>query len=494
LKVLLGISFALMLLAQGASATTYYISPSGSGTACSQLNPCSFSTAHGNTVPGDTVVFAAGTYNVLFTISRSGSAGSKITYQGFPVGGSCPTTANSDANSRGARPAPTAVVDGFQLNANYIRIDCFKAVQNDVVTISSPSTSFDDIVDNFMDGFVTASCWDPATGTTHSNSGCPSGSGEILYITNQPGPTYPHDIYLGYNFSRGGDMFADLNGVDNLTMEFNESERPMTAGDGDHSQIWGNNHLIRYNYFWGSVYTDATGAHTDCWQSYDATPSIGTGWTNVQLYNNVCMNTDEGIITDSANAEVVGPFQVYNNIFAHNRLNGGFQGGGGVYTSGTAGTSYFEHNVVDGYTLSVECNGSYGGQSYGTAVVHNNITLNGGSFAPSRTTCSASGNPSADNVDNPSTSFFVNYGYTVPGFPFEQSGNYRLAAGASSLINHGVNLSPVITVDLDGFTRTSLPDVGAYEFGNPCSMNWCVISSGGGTGLAAPTNLHATVY
>ena len=78
-------------------------------------------------VAGDTIVVYPGTYNESVTISRSGSAGNKITYQGYLPGGTCPTTPVSDTNHpTGLRPAPTVNMNGFTINASYLSIQCFK--------------------------------------------------------------------------------------------------------------------------------------------------------------------------------------------------------------------------------------------------------------------------------------------------------------------------------------------------------------------------------
>ena len=52
----------LLLLPAGASAATRYASPTGSGTACTEADPCAVTPAIENAAPGDTVQLAAGNY------------------------------------------------------------------------------------------------------------------------------------------------------------------------------------------------------------------------------------------------------------------------------------------------------------------------------------------------------------------------------------------------------------------------------------------------
>jgi hypothetical protein len=75
-----------------AAAASYYASPSGSGSTCSNGSPCSVNTALGKTGPGDTIYLKGGTYASGAFGSDSGSpsnlasgtSGSRITYRPAP--------------------------------------------------------------------------------------------------------------------------------------------------------------------------------------------------------------------------------------------------------------------------------------------------------------------------------------------------------------------------------------------------------------------------
>src|ERR1700686_3461860 len=78
----------LLLLPLACSAATFYVSPSGNdnngGSAASPWR--TFQNAFNRANGGDTVLFADGTYSETPTLSRSGSAGSPITFQAAGTG------------------------------------------------------------------------------------------------------------------------------------------------------------------------------------------------------------------------------------------------------------------------------------------------------------------------------------------------------------------------------------------------------------------------
>lgn len=85
--LLLGIGVGIALLLRG--ATSYYVSPSGSGTACSEIAPCSFpyiiaaNNAKG-VVGGDTVFLRGGTYTGSFIVEISGTSTNSILFRNYP--------------------------------------------------------------------------------------------------------------------------------------------------------------------------------------------------------------------------------------------------------------------------------------------------------------------------------------------------------------------------------------------------------------------------
>src|SRR5512139_2454851 len=83
-----------LLCASPAWATTYYVSPTGSGTTCSAGSPCTLTTVNGKVAAGDTVYLNNGTYTTTGTTDCinpgvTGFAGNVITYEAVnPCSGS----------------------------------------------------------------------------------------------------------------------------------------------------------------------------------------------------------------------------------------------------------------------------------------------------------------------------------------------------------------------------------------------------------------------
>jgi hypothetical protein len=62
-----------------AEATSYYVSPSGSGASCSQLIPCSLDSGLSKANAGDNIVLMDGVYRQYVKTRRSGENGKPIT-------------------------------------------------------------------------------------------------------------------------------------------------------------------------------------------------------------------------------------------------------------------------------------------------------------------------------------------------------------------------------------------------------------------------------
>ena len=77
-------AFVTIVWAATASATNLYVSPGGSGTACTPGSPCALSQANSVAQPGDVVQMADGTYSTAPLPVRSGTAALRIEYRGNP--------------------------------------------------------------------------------------------------------------------------------------------------------------------------------------------------------------------------------------------------------------------------------------------------------------------------------------------------------------------------------------------------------------------------
>ncbi len=90
-----GMALLTALLPSFAQSADLYVSPSGSGTACTPGSPCAMSQANAAVKAGDVVRLAAGTYTTAIAPATNGAAGSRITYLGSlanPASTVVPTT------------------------------------------------------------------------------------------------------------------------------------------------------------------------------------------------------------------------------------------------------------------------------------------------------------------------------------------------------------------------------------------------------------------
>jgi MYXO-CTERM domain-containing protein len=113
---------ATITLASLAGATDYYVSPSGSGSTCSDASPCTLSSAMSKVVGGDTIYMHKGNYSG-FTVAKSGSSSAWITFAAYP--GEVPYVSNG----------------GVGVNGNYIRFDGIVSRNNQYGGFGNPYSS-----------------------------------------------------------------------------------------------------------------------------------------------------------------------------------------------------------------------------------------------------------------------------------------------------------------------------------------------------------------
>lgn len=124
----------LLFAAGPVAAATYYVSPAGSGSACSESQPCALSYVNPLVAAGDVVRLAAGTYtgSSIAPASSGVSAGSAgmITYIG------------SIAN-----PAAT-IVPSLSLSGSYIRVSGVTITTTGIVAVQGSDNAVEDCIVN----------------------------------------------------------------------------------------------------------------------------------------------------------------------------------------------------------------------------------------------------------------------------------------------------------------------------------------------------------
>ncbi|BDC53164.1 hypothetical protein F183_A54790 (plasmid) [Bryobacterales bacterium F-183] len=241
-------------------------------------------------------------YDERVRVSFSGSeADGFIVYQGHD-GSGCPAETLDDINSRGKRPKPTVQVKGFDVNASYIRIDCFDITGvRDAAVVMSEQVHDVEVWNNYVHDGMAAAINMPR--------------GEVINM--------PYRVLVKWNYvtrtSYGFLAFCR----DECLFEENEVERniTLTAGsDMDYSRLFGEGLTFRRNYYHGNSTKDCEGCHIDCFQTWGLAAAPFEVARRVTIDGNVCFNAHQGIIANDATSARIpmgshADWTVTNNIF-----------------------------------------------------------------------------------------------------------------------------------------------------------------------------------
>jgi hypothetical protein len=259
----------------------------------------------------------------------------------------------------------------------------------------------------------------------------------------------------------------------NWLVEGNEVERLYQYGEGDcdYARFFGDNHLIRHNFFHGTLFNEIGDAHVDCFQTFD---NNGEYAHHVVIDGNICYDFHQGFMGEAAYYHDISDITFSNNIFAH----------GGAW--GLCVHQIENVTAVHNVFADIAYHGA-GFRDGATGFIWNNIFYNAGS------NYWASDGGSVEGSHN---LLFSSEGDIDPGdFPTDlvnldpllidpASDDYHIP-GDSPAIDAGLNAG--VTSDLEGNPRPQGHgyDIGAYEFtpavtfwGYPASqtiyLNWTV--------------------
>ena len=267
------IFFIIGFISSNLFATNYYVSPTGSDSnKGSEQSPwLTIQHAADIAVAGDIIYVKPGSYSERITSKKSGrSADARISFKSLPE--------------------RTAIVSGFNLSHNYLRIEGFQITNDlsgkteDGITNSGMNN---EIIDNYLYNVKRTAIYS---------------TGDYAFIAE-------NRIYK----SQMGIVTSGKNWI----VEKNEVERMFmygTMGDCDYARFFGENGTIRKNYFHGSTAAETDPAHLDCFQTFD--DGINP-MKNITIEDNRCFDCDQGIMAEGHFAKVSTNLLIRNNIFAH---------------------------------------------------------------------------------------------------------------------------------------------------------------------------------
>jgi hypothetical protein len=241
-------------------------------------------------------------------------------------------------------------------------------------------------------------------------------------------------------------------------VEENEVERLVYySEDADYSRFFGENHIIRNNYFHGTVAEEIGSSHVDGFQTFDNNGNIAK---NIIIENNKVFGLfHQGIMIGNATQGAVANITVRNNIFANSAS-------WGICAYGAASLNVYNNVFVNIKSSAIGFR-AYSNGPISTGEVKNNIFYVFGAayWAEGGSTIDASNNLlyKGDGTVDP-TKFPNDLVNVDPKFVNPEAGDYRLQAG-SPAIDAGIPL-PGFSNDILGVTRPQGKgwDIGAYEY------------------------------
>ena len=317
---IIGISYSNLF------ATNYYVAINGSDSNNgSEQSPwLTIQHAADFAAAGDNIYVKPGSYNERINSKNGGtSTNLRISFKSLPK--------------------RTAIVSGFNLSHNYLRIEGFQ-ITNDLSGKSEDGITskgaYNEIIDNYIYNVKRTA----------------------IYSTGDHAIIADNRIYKS--------QMGIVTSGNNWIVEKNEVERMFmygTMGDCDYSRFFGENGMIRKNYFHGSTSAETDPAHLDCFQTFD--DGINP-MKNITIEDNRCFDCDQGIMAEGHFAKVSTNLLVKNNIFAHSAA-------WGVCVEDIDKVQVINNTFYDIGVHGVGISGPYGTN----AVIKNNIFMNIGERA-----------------------------------------------------------------------------------------------------------------
>jgi hypothetical protein len=414
-----GVSFKT---ASPAKAAVYYVSTTGSDSNDGSINSpwLTIQKAANMAQAGDTILVKTGNYDerVALPSGKSGTPSAPITFR--------------------AEPRRTVNMKGFKGATNdYIRIEGFNITHNAGGWLGGGiwlDGNYWEIIDNYF--------YDVA--------------GSAIQPTWQSGKTTNYVVLRNNHMYRCNKGFI-VTGTGWL-VENNEVERLIYySEDADYSRFFGDNHVIKGNYFHGTIASEVGSSHVDAFQSFN---NNGSWARNIVFENNIVLGMVHQVFMLEGADGSHDNIMIRNNIFANSYS-------WGICAHGT--TNMQIHNNVFAYIASSGIgfrSARTGSRNGSTGEIKNNIFFEvlapywkevGSSFDAANNLIYKNGK-SYDHASFPND--LVNI---EPQFIDAVGGNFYLSAG-SPAIDAGTPLSG-FSWDMRGVARPQSGgwDIGPYE-------------------------------
>ena len=409
----------LFIVIKSARAATYYVDEnhhlaSDSNPGTQNLPWLTIQHAADVAEAEDVVYVKEGIYNERVVPQNSGETGKKITFK--------------------ALPRRSVTMWGFYtIYSDYLRIEGFKITTDSSLTGWTERygifirSNYVEVVDNYFYDMV---------GTIQGYWGDP----------------WPKMVYIADNriyYCQSGIGIIGYNWL----VENNEIERLIQrdGGDCDYSRFFGENIIIRNNYFHGTKMDEIGSAHVDFFQTFD---NNGEHVRNIIIENNVGYTCHQGFMGSASYYNNSSDIVFRNNVFAH------------CWAWGLCVHEIKNIRAVHNVFVDIEYHGA-GFRSGATGIVRNNIFYDGGSnyWASQGGSVTGSRNLLYRTSGSIDTSDYPNDIVNVdPIFVNSFDNDYRLQE-SSPAIDSGAPLTAVHEDDIGSGIILKVADAGYFQDG-----------------------------
>ena len=217
--------------------------------------------------PGDTLCVMAGKYDERVKVKAGGAEGKPVTFE--------------------AMPRRSASVAGFDLEADYVRIQGFEITADKPAVAVQLRASHCEILDNYIHDMMAG-----VAGSVGKPS--PDGSTRDYSAVEHNRVAYNRVYHSEYGFILGGnDWLVEHNEVCRLFMYAPGNRND----DCDYSRFFGAGCTQRCNYYHGTLRWEIKTAHVDCLQTFSNNGEIAR---DLLFENNACFDFHQMCMVESA--------------------------------------------------------------------------------------------------------------------------------------------------------------------------------------------------